>query len=260
MNKGLYTASVGMVTQMNKMDVVSNNIANANTTGYKKDGVITRSFDEELFLRINEEDELGFKAPNKQMGKLNLGLNVDYIRTDFTTGSFQRTDGNLDFAISGDGFFSVNFINNDGTVTEKYTRDGSFKLGPNGELLTKDAFAVLDENGSPIVMPNSIIPSISEDGTIYADGEYVAKFKLTAFEDNNYLKKYGGNFYDLEEGYTEVPFKGAIEQGFVESSNVNSVNEMVEMINLSRAYEASSKVIQAHDSIMQKTANEVGRK
>ncbi len=260
MNRGLYTASVGMITQMNKMDVVSNNIANANTSGFKKDEVITRSFEEELYLRVNEDAGSTLAQRSAPIGTLNLGNNVDVIRTKFTSGSLQRTENNLDFAINGDGFFSVNYVSPDGTVTEKYTRDGGFTLGPNGELLTADSFAVLDENGAPIVLPTNSVPTVSEDGTIYANEELITKLKITSFEDNSYLKKYGSNFYDTVDGATTKAFTGQIEQGFKEMSNVNSVQEMVEMINLSRAYEASSKVINSYDSMMQKTANEIGRK
>ncbi len=260
MNRGLYTASVGMATQMTKMDVVSNNIANANTAGYKKDGVVTRSFEEELYLRINDPQSDAFARASRSVGTLNLGNHIDMIRTDFSTGSLQRTEGELDFAIDGDGFFSVNVVNVDGSVKEQYTRDGSFTLGPNGELLTTDAFAVLDANGAPIVIPENSVPTVSKTGAIYANDEYLTSLKITAFEDNSYLEKAGGNFYNLLDGATKKPFSGNIQQGYKEMSNVNSVKEMVEMITLSRVYEANSKIIQTHDSIMQKTANEVGRK
>ncbi len=260
MNRGLYTASVGMVTQMNKMDVISNNIANANTAGYKKDGVVTRSFQEELYLRVNDDDSTSLVSKNRAVGTLNLGNNVDLIKTDFSTGSLERTQGHLDLAISGEGFFSVNFVNHDGSITEKYTRDGGFKLGPKGELLTSSSYAVLDENGAPIVISTNTLPTIGQDGAIYANDEYITKIKVTAFEDNAYLKKFGGNLYDTVDGATVKNFNGSIEQGYKEMSNVNAVSEMVDMINASRAYEASAKVVEAHDSIMQKTANEVGRK
>ncbi len=260
MNRGLYTASVGMITQMNKMDVVSNNIANVDTAGYKKDQVITRSFDEEMYMRVNEENSLNIVPNGKNVGTLNLGNNVDVIRTKFTTGSLQSTANPTDLAIDGDGFFSVNYIDPSGNVTEKYTRNGSFSLGPNGELLTAGGYGVLDETSNPIVIPSGTIPTVQEDGTVYANGEYVAKIKVTTFEDNSYLQKFGENFYDAVNGAVTTEFSGSIRQGYTEMSNVNSVEEMVEMINLSRAYEASSKVIQTYDTIMQKEANEIGRK
>lgn len=258
MNRGLYAASVGMVTQMNKMDVVSNNLANANTTGYKKDGVITSSFNEEMYSRINDDTDIA--ATNNDVGSLNLGNNVDFIRTDFTTGSLQRTDGPLDLAISGDGFFSVNYVNADGSISEKYTRDGSFTLGPNGELMTSDANQVLDENNAPIFLSGDSVPAISDNGSIYQNGELVAKLKITSFEDANELVKYGNNLYDITDNATPIPFEGMVEQGFIETSNVNPVEEMVEMISLSRAYEASAKVIKAFDTIMSKEANDIGKK
>lgn len=259
MNRGLYTASVGMITQMNKMDVVANNIANVNTTGYKKDDVITRSFKEEMYLRVNDETN-PVATITSQVGTLNLGNNVDVVRTDFTNGAMQSTEGNLDLAISGDGFFSINYVNLDGTITEKYTKNGSFTLGPNGELITHNGNQVIDESGVPIVLPVTSVPAIAADGSIFADGEFIAKIKITSFADTNELIKYGENLYDITDSAEIVPFTGVVEQGFLEMSNVNSAEEMVEMITVSRAYEACSKVIQTHDSIMSKTANDVGKK
>ncbi len=262
MNKGLYTASVGMITQMNKMDVVSNNIANVNTAGYKKDNVVTRSFEEEMYLRINDQNavDMNIVPSGRSIGTLNNGNNVDMIYTDFTSGSLENTGNQLDLAIDGEGFFSVNYVDANGNVSEKYTRDGGFTLGPNGELLTHDSFAVLDENGAPIVLPSNSIPSFSDNGTVFVDGEAIAKLKITKFADSLDLRKYGTNLYDVTEGAETEPFTGKVLQGFKEMSNVNSVKEMVEMITLSRAYEACSKCIETQDSIMSKMANDIGRK
>ncbi len=261
MDRGLYIATVGMQTQMKKMDVVSNNIANVNTTGYKKDGVSTRTFDEELILRLHDEKPiptpLGFeKTP---IGNLSFGLSVDTVFTDFTSGSLQQTNAPLDIAISGDGFFSVQYTNAKGEVTEKYSRSGSLGLTPDGIITTNEGHPILGQNG-PITLPPNTVPVINENGQIFVGSELIDEIKLTAFENNGYLKKFGENMYDLMDGSTVKPFKGSVEQGFVESSNVNSVSEMVEMIALSRAYEANQKVIQTIDSTLSKTVNEVGRK
>ncbi len=261
MDRGLYVATIGMQTQMKKMDVVSNNIANVNTTGYKRDGVATRTFDEELILRLNDEKPVptpyGFeKTP---IGNLTFGLSVDTVYTDFISGSLQQTSAPLDIAISGDGFFSVQYTNLDGQVSEKYSRSGSLGITPDGVLTTNEGHPIMGQNG-PVTIPPNSVPVINENGQVYVNNELIDTIKLTSFEDNGYLKKFGKNMYDLMEGGTEIPFSGIVEQGFVESSNVNSVSEMVEMIALSRAYEANQKVIQTIDTTLSKTVNEVGRK
>lgn len=257
MTRGVYISGLGMTTQMKRMDVVSNNIANVNTTGYKKDGVITRSFDEEFAIRVNDPVKtIGTNAP--RIGTMNMGLTVDKVYTDFSNGSFQRTDGNLDFGIAGEGYFTIQTVDGEGNAQERYTRAGNFTMNAQRILMTQDGNPVMGENGM-IVLPKGV-PAVNSKGQIFVDNELVDTLKLTNFDDNTLLRKEGDNLYYTLEGINKVPFDSTIEQGYLEASNVNTVVEMVEMITLSRVYEANQRAVTSHDKIMEKAANEIGRK
>ncbi len=259
MNRGLYTGAVGMMTQMKIMDVVSNNIANASTTGFKSDSVATRSFNEELLKRIKDIDEFESNFPAPKVGTVNLGVTVDEVITDFSNGSFTSTSSPLDLALDGSGYFTVEFTDPNGNTSEKYTRDGSFTLDANNQLRTKDGYLVLGEDG-PITLSGIGSPFIGEDGAVYDGNEIIAKLKLVDVEDNNYLQKHGENLYTLLEGGNLTESNASIVQGYLENSNVNSVKEMVNLINVSRVYEANSKVVKTTDELMGKAVNDIARK
>lgn len=260
MNRGLYIASTGMTTQMQRMDVISNNLANVNTTGYKRDDMTIRSFDDVMLDRINDPtDPYGMSSFNDQIGEISLGVTVDQVNTDFTTGSHVSTESSLDFAIDGDGFFTIAVPNDDGTYTEGYTRNGSFKLSSDGYLVTSDGYKVQGQNGDINLGQYSAVPGVAEDGEISIDGEVVDQLKIVSFEDNSTLRKINDDYYTTTDASTEVASTGKINQGFLETSNVSSVEEMVELIDLSRNYETNQKVIQTEDTIMSKAA-ELGKK
>lgn len=256
MNRGLYTAAIGMMTQMNKMDVVTNNIANANTTGFKKDVDVIQSFSEELMYRLNDSDSL--ISRNNQIGSVSLGNFTSEIYTDFSSGSLEKTEGTYDLAISGDGFFTISYTTESGETTEKYTRDGSFTLNSQGLLVTSEGYKVLGENGE-IAIPNGIV-TISENGYIYCDGEYVDRLKLVNVENTETLRKIGDNLYSSTDETVFSQFSGGVIQSYLEGSNVNVVEEMVKIISLSRVYEANSQMIKTQDSIMQKAVSQIGNK
>ncbi len=256
MNRGLYTSAIGMMTQMNNMDVITNNIANVDNTGFKKDTTVVQSFSEELMKRLNDPEQGLIKRDNN-IGKVSLGNFVTEVSTDFSVGSMEETGGTYDLAIDGDGFFAIETVN-DGNIVEKYTRDGSFTVNSNNELMTKEGNYVLGENGR-IVIPNGNI-TISENGNIYSNGEFVDKLKIVDFENKESLRKYGDNLYNKIEESVEKPFTGTIIQKHVETSNVNAIDEMVKMITVSRAYELNQKMVQAHDSVLGKAVNDIARK
>lgn len=257
MIRGLYTSSVGMMTQMQKMDVVSNNIANSDTTGFKKDTTITQSFSEELAKRLDDPKYKLIKH-DKSIGGMSLGIFVDEIATDFSTGSMKTTENPLDLAVNGTGFFTVSVADKQGNVTEKYTRDGGFTLNAQNKLVTRDGYTVMGENGE-IIIPNGLI-DIDSNGNIYSGGDFVDKLKMVDFENKDSLRKYGDNLYDSIDESVISEFSGTIIQGSLECSNVNTVQEMVKMITLSRNYEANQKMIQTHDSILNKAVNDIAKK
>lgn len=257
MIRGLYTSAIGMMTQMNKMDIVTNNIANVDNTSFKEDIAVVQSFSEKLMKKFDDPEYRLIKQDNT-IGKVTLGNFISSVHTNFNSGSLNETGGAYDLAIEGDGFFSIEHIKEDGSISEKYTRDGSFSINGNSELVTKDGAYVLGENGR-ILIPNGEI-FISENGYVYSNGEFVDKIKIIDFENKDSLRKFGDNLYDKIDETVEKPFGGKILQRFLESSNINIVDEMVKMINISRVYEINQKAIQTHDSTLAKAVNEIAKR
>jgi flagellar basal-body rod protein FlgG len=249
-----------MITQMQRMDVVTNNLANVDTTGYKKDQVASQSFAEEVMKRLNDPGLrilkdfplLNLDKP-KAIGKVSQGVFVDDIYTDFSSGSFRQTGASLDLAIEGQGFFTV-MVNGE----ELYTRDGSFTMLPDGTLAASDGGHVQGQSGD-IVLPRGAV-NIDENGRVFVDGNYLDMIKTTDVTDKHTLRKVGDNYYRATDESDLSAFEGVLVQGYLENSNVKSVREMVEMIALSRAYETNSRMVTIHDSMMNRSVNDIARR
>ncbi|MBO5371434.1 MAG: flagellar basal-body rod protein FlgF [Lachnospiraceae bacterium] len=265
MVKGLYTAYTGMVEEMRRMDVMTNNLANASTTGYKKEGAVNQSFDDQLAIKIKDTSEI---LPAKRLGTVNLGVKVGETYRDFSQGSFSVTDNPYDVALDGEGFFAIEFRSKTGESSIKYTRDGAFTVNNEGYLMTKDGDFVLNANGAANtvggeanyvrVNPNRDV-TIDSAGIVYQDNEAVAQIGVVDFEDYNYLEKYGENLFDVVPGGQLIASDARVEQGCLEMSNVNIVTEMVDMITITRAYEANQKIITTIDTTLDKAVNTVGK-
>lgn len=253
MLRGLYTAYTGMEAQQQKMDTVANNLANASTNGYKQDNVVFKSFSEVLATKINDPD----MKTNHQIGRMTLGVQVDNIYTNFEQGALSFVEDPLSLALEGQGMITVGKLNEDGTYSEQFTRDGAFTLDQNRRLVTKDGFVVLGENG-PITIPNGQL-SVSQDGTITVNSERVDQIQLTNFDNLSALKKIGSSLFEQTDRTEKTAFTGSLKQGYQEASNVNSVKEMIEMISLQRTYEANQKVLTTYDSTLDNVVNNVGR-
>ncbi|MBR1472232.1 MAG: flagellar basal-body rod protein FlgF [Lachnospiraceae bacterium] len=259
MLKGLYTAYTGMIQEQQRMDTLANNLANADTTGFKKEGLTSQSFDTVLVDKIKDGSEPYQYA--RRIGPANPGVRIGESYIDFSEGSFQVTDVPMDFAIGGKGFFTVEYTNKGGETATFYTRDGNFQLTTDGYLVTTDGDYVLGKRGSSterIKLDPQKEVRVDQEGYIFQDDKNVAQIKLTDFEDYNYLEHYGENFYYPVDGATETDAEGKIFQGYLETSNVQVVSEMVQMISVSRQYEANQKVIQTYDTSLQ-TATQLGR-
>lgn len=248
MVRGLYTAYTGMLNQQHRMDTITNNLANSATTGYKKEGSTSQSFDELMITKLKDSSE-GYL--DRRVGLTTLGVKVGENYTDYTQGSLKATDNTFDVALAGDGFFEISFRNKAGKESLKYSRDGSFTLTQEGYLVTKDGDFVQGINGN-IRLDTRAEIEIDAVGYIFEDGEMVDRIKLVDFEDYNYLRKYGENMYDTVEGATQKDAAASLRQGYLEQSNVNVISEMVEMITIARAYEANQKFIQAADDTLGK--------
>lgn len=265
MVKGLYTAHTGMVNEQNRLDVLSNNLANAGTTAYKKEGTTSRAFADELAIKIKDTSDYGIP---KGLGTINLGVKIGETYTDYTQGGFRVTDKKTDLALDGEGFFVISFTDKAGNTSAKLTRDGAFTLTRDGYLVTKDGDYVLNQNGAQNMNPGTgnyvqINPNLDftvmSDGTIIQNNQVVGRIGVVDVADYNYIAKYGENMYDIVAGGQVEASDANVEQGVLEVSNVNVVSEMVEMITITRAYEANQKIIQTIDTTLEKAVNSVGK-
>lgn len=263
MVKGLYTAFTGMVNEQKRLDVLTNNLANADTNGYKKEGTTSQTFADELAIKIRDTSEYGI---DKKLGTISMGVHLGETYTDYSQGNYKVTDNKTDFALDGNGFFAISFTDKAGNTSVKYTRDGAFAINTQGYLVTKDGDYVLNANGATNTDPTAYIQVdplkeivVDESGNIYQDGEQVATIGVVDFADYNYLAKYGENLYDLVDGGEIIASEAKVDQGCIETSNVNVVSEMVKMITISRAYQAGQKVINAEDETLDKSVNQIGK-
>lgn len=246
MLRGLYTAYTGMLNQQQRLEVTTNNLANASTVGFKKEGSTAQAFDECLAIKINDSTENYLR---RGIGNMSLGVKIGETYTNYLQGSFRQTEEPFDLAISGDGFFNISYTNKSGQEFTMYTRDGSFTLTKEGYLVTKDGDFVLGQNG-PIVLPTDAEITIDSLGNIYNGEEFLDRLVITDFEDYNYLDKFGENMYRTVDGAEEKEASGMVNQGYLEMSNVQVVEEMVNMITIQRAYEAAQKVETSMDDIL----------
>jgi flagellar basal-body rod protein FlgG len=268
MMRSLWTAASGMTTQQINVDTISNNLANINTTGYKKESAEFKSL---LYQTIQDKSYDNNGDPKPSGIQVGLGVRNSAITSQYTQGLMQETDNDYDLAIDGKGFFMVQ--TQDGSVA--YTRNGSFGLanGTDGvTLATSDGNPVLDTTGKPIVIADQYNASeitINELGELcYPDASNVAKpigiqVGVAQFNNPSGLLKMSGSLLKetdasgaprLETADTALQ-KSTIKQGYLEGSNVQAVDEMVNLIVAQRAYEMNSKVITAADEMMQQANN-----
>lgn len=257
MVKGLYTAYTGMINQEHRMDVLTNNLANADTNGYKKEGATAQSFDSILAYKIKDNSE-GYRLA-KKTGIHNPGVKIGEGYTDFSQGPLKTTSNPYDLALTDQGFFTIEFQNKQGETSVKYTRDGNFTLTDSGELVTQDGDYVLDTNGQHIKLDPLNTAEINTQGQIIQDGSVVATIQVTDFEDYDYLTRYGENYFEATDGAEEKESNAKVYSGYLETSNISVVNEMVNMITVSRAYETNQKVITTYDGTLDIAANQLGR-
>jgi flagellar basal-body rod protein FlgF len=256
MIRGLYTSGYSMLTLNRKMDVVSNNMANVNTNGFKKDTVVFEEFSDVLAKRFFDGSD--HSSVPVRIGNMTLYNDIAEVHTDFTQGTLENTGISSDVAIDGDeGAFFCIAVPDNNQFREYYTRDGAFKLDSVGRLVTRDGHAVMGQNGAIILNGSDF--TISYRGEIIQNGETVDTLRIRKFENPESLRKYGFNLLTATEGSQDGVFEGTIQQGFIERSNVDSVKEMVDMITVLRAYESNQKLIQYQDATLDKAVNEIGR-
>ena len=261
MVRGLYTSAMGMTTQMQRIDVTSNNLANVNTTAFKRDGVASQAFADRLTMRLGdpvEQSVLRMMGGNNIIGTMAPGVFVDEVFTKWETGGIRATGGALDFALIGEGFFAVTATNLDESFSEFYSRDGSLTISSEGLLVTMDGARVQNLDGDNITLPNGDI-TIDSSGRIFVNEQYIDAIRIVNFENPESLRKTRGSFYATTEESLEIDFLGQVRQRYLENSNVDAVREMVVLIDLHRAYEANSRMVQVHDETIGKAVNDIAR-
>ncbi|AHH14270.1 flagellar basal-body rod protein FlgF [Borrelia hermsii] len=281
MVRSIYTAASGMMAQRHRLDVIANNLANIDLTGYKKDLSVHKAFPEMLIRRINDDGlykfPKGYLETAPVVGKLGTGVEENEIYTSFNQGPIKITGNPLDLALTDEGFFVVQTPEG-----ERYTRNGSFTLGPESILVTKDGYPVIGEKGYIYLKDNNF--KITDQGQIFHNTtfeenpkrlvseyenswenyELLDNLKIVNFEKTRFLKKQGSSLWNSTEisgqaKNIEINSRPKIETGALEGSNVNAINEMVSMITVNRAYEANQKIIQTEDSLLGKLINEIGK-
>ena len=257
MQRGLYTACSAMLVQISHLDAVSNNLANVNSVGFRKRIPVTQSFPDLLMDRIEKvsEDgetkimtvtpfEMNFKG-KVPIGNLSFASILTQTYMPNTVGPYAVTDNPLDVALRGEGFFTLQNQNGD----TLYSRQGTFQLDDTGNIVTSDGMKLI-AGGAPLNIGESTSFTFSGNGYIIADGEAVAQLDIVTFETPTFLRQIGSTAL-----YVETPQSGSpipvtdptVLPGTLEKSNVNVVEEMTRMIEIQRAYEASSKALMTHD-------------
>ena len=253
MIRSLYTAVSGMITLENKQNTVTNNMANANTTGYKSENLSIKSFKEVL---IQNNDRVASSQGGKQeLGSLSLGAAIDSVDTMFTQGGLKETGKMGDFAVNGRGFFVVQKGNE-----RYYTRDGNFKVNNQGNLINTSGDLVLGINNRTGAMEPIFVGGedfiLDSSNNLVVGGNPTHKLALADFQDYTDLQKLGDNYYAGENPIYNA--RVTVNQGFLESSNVNVVDSMVDMLSVMRSFETNQKFVSMIDESLGKAANEVG--
>ncbi|MDD2366569.1 MAG: flagellar basal-body rod protein FlgF [Desulfuromonadaceae bacterium] len=244
MNSGIYSAVSGSLAAMRRLDIISNNLANVNTPGFKKDKM---SFEGLLSGNINPPAVPQGSTADPILQKENI-----YI--DYASGPTTQSGNPLDLAIDGDGFFAV--TTPEGTA---YTRQGNFRTSADGNLVTADGYPVQGVGGTPIRIDGSNV-QIDPKGVVMVDGVQSGTITVVDFTKPYNLTKIGSALFLATDSQAATQAsKAQVQQGHIEGSNVESISEMVELIETNRYFEACSKVIKGFDDMASKAANDLGR-
>jgi len=239
-----------MLLQRRRMETITNNITNVETTGYKKEFNVSHTFDEVLTRRVN--DTLPRIVQSNRVGPLNLGTQVDQLYIDFTMGSLEGTERPTDLALVGDAFFVVQTA-----AGERYTKTGHFYINNEGNLIDGEGNYLLGNNG-PIYV-GGLNFQVDTAGNVFTENGFVDTIRVVSFEDNNTLRRQGSNLYFATEQPQAAPNEYSIAQGFLEASNVDIGREMVDMLTMYRAYETNQRMITMIDETVGRAVSEIGR-
>lgn len=253
MQNGLYVATSGMLMQEQRVNVVTNNLANMSTNGFKKELAIFSNY-----RPVDTRQPQNAIQQSLYNKTINSSVRLDDIVTSFESGYIKPTENSFDMALATENtFFSV-----ETPWGIRYTRDGEFTLNNNGELVTRDGFNLIDRNtGAPITVNMNEVSSFSvlTDGSVYVNNELVSQIETAYFDEPEYLQKVGRNLYEAVGVLPEQVDDAGIMQGYVEASNVNAITEMVQMVEAMRGFEMYQKVIQAYDAVNEQAASSIAK-
>ncbi len=243
MNSGMYAALSGSMASIQRMESLTNNLANLNTSGYKKDRIIF----ETVLAAVDPT-----APPTTVPDQTPVQSGVRFV-TDYSSGSVRQTGSTLDFALDGDGYFAVNT-----SQGPAYTRQGNFHLDTGGKLLTAQGDEVLGNGKAVTITGNKI--DVNGKGEIFVDGVQTGTLDVVDFPKPYALDKTGGTIFTAPAGVTGTPAKTtAIRQGSLEGSNVNPILEMANLIETTRYYESCIKAVKSYDDMAAKASNELGK-
>ncbi len=253
MLNGLYSSTSGLLMQQHRMDNIANNLANVNTTAYKKDTPVFTLYRPEFDQRYPQN----LIKESLYNETINSVVQLDDITTNYERGHFKETGNTFDLALENpNAFFAI-----ETPWGVRYTRSGEFTINEEGTLVTQDGFPLVSANNPG--EENITIPqggediNMTTDGTIFANNVAIDALLVVEFADLANLQKVGRNQYTAVGTEGAITANGGVRQGTLEASNVNAIGEMVKMIDASRGYEMYAKVVQTHDEIMQQSNSKI---
>jgi flagellar basal-body rod protein FlgF len=239
MDSGYYAACTALVSRTQELDTIANNLANASTVGYRAQKTVFSSV-------LADAGNTGETTLNRAMNQYGI---MSGTALDESQGALQKTGNELDAAIQGPGYFVVQTANG-----EVYTRNGSFQVSAKGELVTPTGDAVMGDRGTINMQPGRV--SISSDGTISTNGAVTGKLHVVEFPAGTKLTSQGGTYYSAPADTAETATTSSVQQGFLESSNVNPILGMVDLVNAQRSAEMMQRALGMFNSEMDKTATQ----
>lgn len=239
MANGIYAAMSGAVSRSMALDVVANNVANAPTPGFRADAVAYREVPAQAQGAAATESDLRMAT-------------VDAVVPTWRPGPLEETGGPLDLAFEGDGMLTVQ--TDEGV---RYSRGGTMMLGTDGTLVTNEGYPLLDVEGRPLRVPPDGEPVIGGDGTVRVGENVVGQLALTWFDSPAVLSREGGTLYSAAPGAEGTTAPGMLRQGHIEQANVNVVRGMIDLVTLTRSYEATVRVMESFGNIDRRTARDL---
>ena len=254
MNYGLQISASGVLTNLHRLDVFGNNLANLNTPGFKADSPAIRQRDP---ARI--EDGVMHLPSNRLLEELGAGAQLGQTRVSFLPGPLAQTGQDFDLAITGDGFFRVGVTEN-GVAGERYTRNGRLTRNAQGMLVTAtEGLAVLDDNGRPISVGTDGRIQVNADGVVSQNGQSLGRIGLVDFADRDALIKRGDSLFEAGPDAGRRPADGRIVQGSIERSGVSEIGALLAVQGASRAVQSNMGMIATHDRLMEQAISRLGR-